>query len=66
MRNNLIECRCKKGFTQKQFAEKLNITERQYQRIEQGQSDGSIKLWIKIKSLLAQSIDFLIQQETSI
>ena len=66
MRRNLISCRNKKGYTQKQFAEMLNITERQYQRIEQGKSDGTIKLWIKIKSLLAQPIDYLIQQNNLI
>ena len=66
MRNNLRECRQAKGYTQKQFAELLKITERQYQRIESGEQDGTIKLWLKIKSLLAQSIDFLVQQDTSI
>lgn len=65
MRNNLKQCRVGIGLTQKQFAEKLEITETQYQRIELGKSDGSIKLWIKIKSLLAQPIDYLIQQDTS-
>lgn len=65
MRNNLMSCRHKKGLTQKQFAEMLEITERQYQRIEQGQSDGSIKLWKKIKSLLAQPIDYL-EEDASI
>lgn len=61
MRNNLRECRIEKGFTQKQFAVALGITETQYQRIELGKSDGSIKLWLKIKSLLAQPIDYLIE-----
>lgn len=64
MRNNLMSCRRGKGLTQKQFAEMLEITERQYQRIEQGQSDGSIKLWFKIKSLLAQPIDYLVEDTT--
>jgi DNA-binding XRE family transcriptional regulator len=61
MRNNLKECRVKKGYTQKQFAETLKITTTQYQRIELGKSDGSIKLWVKIKELLAQPIDNLIE-----
>ena len=65
MRNNLKSCRVEKGYTQKQFAELLQITERQYQRIEKGEQDGTIKLWIKIKSLLAQPIDYLIEQDTS-
>lgn len=65
MRNNLKLCRVKQGYTQKQFAELLEITETQYQRIELGKSDGSIKLWKKIKSLLAQPIDYL-EEVTSI
>ncbi len=65
MRNNLKSCRQCKGFTQRQFAEQLKITERQYQRIESGEQDGTIKLWLKIKSLLEQPIDYLIQQDTS-
>ncbi len=64
MRNNLRECRVKEGYSQKQFAELLEITERQYQRIESGKSDGSIKLWVKIKSLLEQPIDYLVEQDT--
>ena len=61
MRNNLKECRVNKGYTQKQFAETLKITTTQYQRIELGKSDGSLKLWLKIKGLLVQPIDFLIE-----
>lgn len=66
MRNNLKSCRLKAGYTQRQFADALGITERQYQRIESGTQDGTIKLWLKIKSLLAQPIDYLVQQDTSI
>lgn len=61
MRNNLRKCRTVLGYTQKQLADKLGITERQYQRIESGEQDGTIKLWEKIKVLLAQPIDFLIE-----
>lgn len=61
MRNNLRECRIKKNYTQKQFAVLLNITVTQYQRIEMGKSDGSIKLWLKIKELLSKPIDYLIE-----
>lgn len=61
MRNNLKKCRAEKGYTQKQFAQLLGITDKQYQRIEKGTSDGSIKLWEKIRALLAQPIDYLIE-----
>ena len=64
MRNNLRQSRVSKGYTQTQFAILLGITTRQYQRIENGKSDGSIKLWVKIKSLLEQPIDYLIEQDT--
>jgi len=65
MRNNLKSCRQSQGYTQKQFAVLLKITERQYQRIESGEQDGTIKLWKRIKSLLAQPIDYL-EEITSI
>lgn len=53
-----------KGYTQLQFATMLGITARQYQRIESGTQDGSIKLWVKIKSLLEKPIDYLVEQDT--
>lgn len=65
MRNNLKKCRTEKGYTQKQMAQVLGITEKQYQRIEKGTSDGTIKLWEKIKVLLAQSIDYLIENTST-
>ena len=65
MRNNLKKCRTEKGYTQKQMAQILGITVTQYQRIEKGTSDGTIKLWEKIKVLLAQSIDYLIENTSN-
>ena len=64
MRNNLRQSRMSKGYTQLQFATMLGITARQYQRIESGTQDGSIKLWVKIKSLLEKPIDYLVEQDT--
>ena len=64
MRQNLRKCRVAKGYTQKQIADLLGITVTQYQRIEKGTSDGTIKLWEKIKVLLAQSIDYLIENSS--
>lgn len=61
MRRNLKSCREKYGLTQVEFSKALGITVRQYHRIESGDSDGSIKLWEKIKSLLEQPIDFLLE-----
>lgn len=60
MRHNLIEARKKVSLTQAQIAERLEICTRQYQRIELGEQDGTIKTWQKIKDLLGGTIDFLI------
>ena len=50
-RNNLKEARQKAGITQKQVAEYLGITTRSYQRIESGESLGSIKNWDALEDL---------------
>ena len=54
-----------KGYlTQEELANKLGISTRQYQRLEAGTSDGSIKTWLKLKDILnAETIDYLLEQE---
>lgn len=62
-RVNLICARKDKQYTQAELASKLNITERQYQRLEAGTSKGSIDVWVKLKDILrAETIDWLIKQ----
>ncbi|MCM1387837.1 MAG: helix-turn-helix domain-containing protein [Bacillus sp. (in: Bacteria)] len=51
MRKNLKEARRKAGMTQKQVAEKLEVTLRSYQRIESGEILGSIKNWDALEDL---------------
>lgn len=51
MRTNLIQARKDKGWTQEQTAEKLDISFRQYQRIESGEAHGTIETWDKIEDL---------------
>ena len=51
MRKNLKEARQKAGMTQQQVAEKLGITIRSYQRIENGELLGSIKNWDALEDL---------------
>ena len=64
MRKNLINKRKNKNLTQVEIAEKLAISERQYQNLEAGTSNGSIKIWSKLKDILnAETIDFLLEQE---
>lgn len=63
MRNNLIKARQNKKLTQVELADKLKISTRQYQKLEAGTSDGSIKTWCKLKDILdAKTIDYLLEQ----
>ena len=51
MRHNLKLARNDRGMTQKELAKKLNISERQYQRIESGVANGSFETWDAIEDL---------------
>ncbi len=63
MRKNLINARQNKNLTQVEVAKILEVSERQYQRLEAGTSDGSIKIWRKLKDILnAETIDCLLEQ----
>lgn len=62
-RTNLINLRKEKGYTQIELANKAGITDKHYQSLEAGTSDGSVKVWQHLKELLeAESIDFLLKQ----
>lgn len=64
MRKNLISLRKKRGFSQKELAKKLNISERQYQRLEAGTSNGSLVIWQNLKTILqSKTLDYLLEQE---
>ena len=64
MRKNLINARQNKNLTQVEVAKILEVSERRYQRLEAGTSDGSIKIWRKLKDILnAETIDCLLEQE---
>lgn len=51
MRQRLKEARKAAGMTQQQMSDKLNIGLRQYQRIEKGESIGTIELWDQLEDL---------------
>ncbi len=51
MREKLKEARRAAGMTQQQMSDKLNIGLRQYQRIEKGESIGTIELWDQLEDL---------------
>lgn len=63
MRENLVNLRKKRKLSQSDVAKAIQITVRQYSRLERGSSDGSVKIWIALKELLgAKSIDYLLEQ----
>lgn len=62
LRTNLINRRKKNKLTQTEVAKMLGVTTRQYQALEAGTSDGSIKVWYKLKDLFHKPIDYLLEQ----
>ena len=52
MRANLRSARKAAGLTQAQVAERLGISERQYQRMETGKADGGYRHWDALEDLL--------------
>ena len=51
MRKNLKEARQRAGMTQREVAEKLQITERHYKFMESGHTTGNVELWDKLEDL---------------
>ena len=64
MRKNLIAKREQEKLTQAETAKATGITTRQYQSLEAGTSDGSVKVWQKLKDLFKISIDTLLEDTT--
>lgn len=52
MRKILKETRMAIGLTQQQMADKLNVSLRQYQRIEAGSANGSFENWDALEDIL--------------
>lgn len=63
VRKNLRTTRQGKQLTQNEIAQQIKISIRQYKALEAGTSDGSIKVWYKLKTLLDKPIDYLLEQE---
>lgn len=51
MRRNLKEARQKAGMTQQQVANKLGISLRYYQNLEQGTRTGDFEIWDNLEDL---------------
>jgi len=62
MRINLINARKSLGLTQLQVSKKVEISERHYQKLEAGTSNGSVEIWCKLKDLFNKPIDCLLKQ----
>lgn len=52
MRKKLIEIRKKKGYTQEQMAERLNVARTTYTGYENGNISPSLEIALKIKKIL--------------
>lgn len=62
MKVNLIKERKKASYTQKELAKILNISERQYQSLEAGTSEGSVPIWKTLAKMFGCTIDYLLEQ----
>lgn len=62
MRKNLIVERKKEKLTQAEVAKLIGKTTRHYISLEAGTSDGSIKVWCKLRDLFHKPIDYLLEQ----
>lgn len=64
MRYLLKNLRVKKGYSQSRIAKELGITTRQYQYLECGKSNGSVRLWERLRDILeADCIDVILQND---
>lgn len=59
MLNNIKEMRLQKGFSQQEFAEKLSISITHLNKIERGNREPSLKLAVRMASLLECRIEEL-------
>ena len=62
MRKNLMFARKEKQLTQAELAKTLGVTQRHYNRLEAGTSNGAIPVWEKLKQITGKPIDYLLQQ----
>ena len=51
--------------TQAQLAERLGITVRQYNAVENGTTDSTLKVWTKIKDVLGGTLDDLVKNDST-
>lgn len=51
MRENLRKARKEKGLTQQAVADEIDMSLRQYQRVESGQTHGTFETWDSLEDL---------------
>lgn len=64
--SKLKELRIKKGYTQTQMAEKLDVTQGAYQKWESGTREPNLENIGKLSKILGVSIDFLLSNDSII
>jgi DNA-binding XRE family transcriptional regulator len=62
LRKNLIQARAEKELTQLELSKLVGTSERNYQYLEAGTSNGSLSLWKKLSNVLGKSIDLLLRE----
>ncbi len=62
MINRLKELRVEKGFTQKEIAAKLNLTQQTYSDYETGRTDPDMETLVLMGDILEVSIDYLLNR----
>lgn len=62
LRKNLKNERLTAKLNQKQIAEILNITERHYQSLEAGTSNGSVPIWEQLSTMFQKTINYLLER----
>lgn len=60
MRKNLIQARTDRKLTQVELSKLIGTSERNYQYIEAGTSNGSLSLWKRLSKVLGKDIDSLL------
>lgn len=61
MRINLIESRNQHQWTQAKISHKADTCVRNYQYLEAGTSNGSMRLWLNLSKILEKPIDYLMK-----
>ena len=65
VRQRLVELREERGWTQKEVASRLNISQRAYSHYESGSRSISLELLVDIAELYGVNVSFLVAEKTT-